>query len=521
MKRLLLIALVLIIGIAQVVAQGDCPAIVESALEATDAACTDTNRNQACYGNVNMEAEFDPAAGDLIFEKQGDIVNIGQLRTLRLSSMDAASSAWGVALMRVQANLPDTLPGQNVTFLLFGDVEIENAAVEQAQMPVSATASINVRGGPSTNDAVIGTLAAGESVTANGRLEDGSWLRIALPDGETGWVFAQLVTGEGDLSQLAVVTADDAVAAGLNPMQAFYFRSGVGDSPCSAAPESGILIQTPEGAGEITFRINEVDIALSSTIFIQAQAPGMLTIHGIENKAGVSAFGDGETVVAGTVLQVPLDENRAASGPPGELLPYDLGRLSALPLQYLPRPLTLGPPLEAADIAALPTPTRTVTQLSQDAFTDPAGDVVTCDTRVSADDPEADIKEVVVQKLANGIETTKVEVQMQTPLVSDYSFAIMLIFSSGNTYHLYLWEVHAGQFRIGALNPQNGQLLTDGASQASITHDRQTGIVAFEIPSSELPQDNLQLGVQSFHTPTEETQPQPTHCDAAGLFHIR
>jgi hypothetical protein len=26
--------------------------------------------------------------------------------------------------MRVQANLPDTLPGQNVTFLLFGDVEL-------------------------------------------------------------------------------------------------------------------------------------------------------------------------------------------------------------------------------------------------------------------------------------------------------------------------------------------------------------------------------------------------------------
>ena len=30
-------------------------------------------------------------------------------------------------------------------------------------------------------------------------------------------------------------------------MQAFYFRSGIGDAPCAEAPNSGILIQTPEG----------------------------------------------------------------------------------------------------------------------------------------------------------------------------------------------------------------------------------------------------------------------------------
>ena len=29
--------------------------------------------------------------------------------------------------MKLQANLPDSLPGQNVTFLMFGDVQIQNA----------------------------------------------------------------------------------------------------------------------------------------------------------------------------------------------------------------------------------------------------------------------------------------------------------------------------------------------------------------------------------------------------------
>ena len=35
--------------------------------------------------------------------------------------------------MQLQANLPDTLPGQNVTFLLFGNVEIENAVVGDSE----------------------------------------------------------------------------------------------------------------------------------------------------------------------------------------------------------------------------------------------------------------------------------------------------------------------------------------------------------------------------------------------------
>ncbi len=33
-------------------------------------------------------------------------------------------------MLRIQANLPDTMPGQNVTILLFGDVSIYNADSE-------------------------------------------------------------------------------------------------------------------------------------------------------------------------------------------------------------------------------------------------------------------------------------------------------------------------------------------------------------------------------------------------------
>jgi N-acetylmuramoyl-L-alanine amidase len=133
--------------------------------------------------------------------------------------------------------------------LLFGEVEIANAVGEPAPtLNVAASGNINVRGGPGTSFAVISSLQAGDAVTADGRTEDSAWLRVQLDDGGPGWVFAELVTAEGDANALSVRAADDTTPA-FRPMQAFYFRSGIGSAPRQAV-DSGMLIQTPKGAGE-------------------------------------------------------------------------------------------------------------------------------------------------------------------------------------------------------------------------------------------------------------------------------
>jgi hypothetical protein len=116
-----------VIALAQTV---DCPSIVEDALSATDNACEDTGRNEACYGNINLFAEPQENVPDFTFEQAGDRVKLETVKSLALSPMDTVMDIWGVALLRVQANIPDTLPGQNVTFLLFGNVAIENAQSE-------------------------------------------------------------------------------------------------------------------------------------------------------------------------------------------------------------------------------------------------------------------------------------------------------------------------------------------------------------------------------------------------------
>jgi hypothetical protein len=334
----------------------DCPTIVLSALNATDAACEATARNQACYGNILLQATPQEGIADFTFEQPGDIVDVAGVRSLTLQPLKEAEEVWGVALMRLQANLPDTVPGQNVTFLLFGDVEITNAVetnVEPITIEVVSTGNINVRSGPSTNDQRISQLAEGETVLADGRNPDSTWLRIQLSDGNPGWVSADLVTTDEDLSLLNVVDPLALPPPPLTPMQAFYFKSGIGDAPCEEAPDSGILIQTPEGAGQINFTVNDVNIQLGSTVYLQAQAGGEMTVNVVEHQATVSAQGTTRFVPAGSRVRVPLDNQLRASGPPSEPEPYNDADLAALPVDHMPRPIEVASALTQAEIDAL------------------------------------------------------------------------------------------------------------------------------------------------------------------------
>lgn len=125
-RKVFLTVFSLLMSISIAVAQQDtCPDLVAEALTATDSACTGISRNQACYGNISINAEL--ADDTLTFDKQGDMVDLTDIERMTLSPYIEADSSWGVALMSVQANIPDTVPGQNVTFLLFGDVDIANA----------------------------------------------------------------------------------------------------------------------------------------------------------------------------------------------------------------------------------------------------------------------------------------------------------------------------------------------------------------------------------------------------------
>lgn len=104
-----------------------CEQIVNVAVETAGSACNTLGRNQVCYGHRLVQVEFQEAAG-AAFGAPGDIADLLAVRQISASAFDSTQVAWGIALVKAQANIPDTLPGQNVTFLLFGETALDALA---------------------------------------------------------------------------------------------------------------------------------------------------------------------------------------------------------------------------------------------------------------------------------------------------------------------------------------------------------------------------------------------------------
>ena len=123
-----------LLSIAIVLAQAnECSELIQTALESAEEECASAERNQICYGNTALIVEAQPDASNFTFEHVGDIAEVAAIQRLQLAGLDVENGIWGVVLMRVQANIPDTLPGQNVTVMLFGNAEIRNGATSVAE----------------------------------------------------------------------------------------------------------------------------------------------------------------------------------------------------------------------------------------------------------------------------------------------------------------------------------------------------------------------------------------------------
>jgi hypothetical protein len=136
-----------------------------------------------------------------------------------------------------------------------------------------------------------------------------------------------------------------------SPMQAFLFRSGVEDRPCEAAPDSGLLIQTPQGVDEIAMLVNEVRIDLGSTAYLQAAPGGEMIVYLLDGQAEITAQGVSIIVPAGALGRIPLDANGLATGPPQGPEPYNASTLQSLPVPLLTDQVAIAPPLSSSGSA--------------------------------------------------------------------------------------------------------------------------------------------------------------------------
>lgn len=229
-----------------------CTELVEAALARAADACDDLGRNTACYGNGLIVTERRDA--DVRFDDVGDVADVADLTLIQTTALDLEAATWGVGVLNLQANLPDTQPGQNVRFLIYGDTTIED------------------------------------------------------------------------------VTEPDAPV----PMQAMVITGGVGQPQCQAAPESGVLVQSPQGI-TVTFEVNGVLISMGSTALLQ-EREGVLRVANVSGSVAVTVDDVSVALAPGEAIDVP-------TGTPGEdladLKPVvsEAAMSESLPLDLLPDPV--------------------------------------------------------------------------------------------------------------------------------------------------------------------------------------
>jgi uncharacterized protein YraI len=320
---------VFFLSLSVLVAQEACDAIVQTAIQTASENCMALRRNQACYGNTLIDAEAASHVEDFSFAAAGDIVNIVDIASLRLSS-NLGNGDWGISLLRLRADMPDSVIN-DVMLVLTGNVSIENAAY-QTILPVTANANTRLRSSPSTETDfnIIMGISAGTVMQAFGRLENGEWLKVQF-NGLEGWIAALNVDGDSERMTLPVT---DIAAPYYGPMQAFILRTDETENEsCEDMPPDGILIQTPEGSGMIEFRINEVSIRLGSTAFFTVTEQSLRS-YLLTGTANIAAQGQREFLPAGTFVDVPLSaDGSQAAGVPSFPAPYNLDEIEGLPLQ--------------------------------------------------------------------------------------------------------------------------------------------------------------------------------------------
>lgn len=313
-----------------------CAALVAGAPLAATSACEDLAPGEACLGNPNAQAQ---SSGGAAFAEPGDTLELSALDSITTEGADPAAGTWGVVAVALPANLPE---GEALSGVLFGQATLARAVAEAAEHPTLTVSNpsgteANLRGGAGTHYPVVGVLAGGASAVADGRNQASDWIRIQTESGPA-WVFARLVTWDGDLSTLDALAPDD-VSGGADtgaPFAAVALTTG-SDEACAGAA-SGFLLQAT-GENEAEIHINGASLRLANaTLLLRAEPGAALDVIALDGEATVSAQGAAVALSAGEQVRVPLggEDGLAASARPAQAQPFALAEASSAPVALLP-----------------------------------------------------------------------------------------------------------------------------------------------------------------------------------------
>jgi LysM repeat protein len=304
MRRFVWLCLVaLLIVSLPLIAQLDCPTLVEEALQMAGDNCNNLERNSVCYGYDRIDSIFTVPQPEGFFTQQQDRASLLDVTSLHTAPFNNAQREFGVAILNIQANVPETLPGQAVIFMMVGDTSVSNAVDSATALQPGITRTIRtvtstpLYSQPTVNASVRSTVDANAEIAVDGILGAGTFARV-IHDGEIVWAEISRLDA-ASIAELPIVEG-----GAHTPMQAFYFTTGIGQPTCREA-EPMIAVQSPEGI-QIEIAVNGVDIRMGSLVTLTNST---LTVH-----RGHVATSLGQTIEANITLELTRDANNNIIG---------------------------------------------------------------------------------------------------------------------------------------------------------------------------------------------------------------
>lgn len=262
---ILLMTLLLLAAVQPLVAQdnaSDCSPMIETRLANLQAQCSLLDPNSACLGTDIAGLTLHSGDGP---GESGSRITLADLQTVQTSALDPEAEQWGVAVLNSQATVPMSHEGPGLTFVMLGDVMLENLVPAESAVsivepiPVTALVQSNIRDVPSTNSNVIASAAPGTPLEADALSADQEWIRV-MYEGRIAWLSRSLVSSEQPLGDLPVMQRGQ-----MGLMQEFVLQTGSGLADCAGAVPSILIVQGPSGI-PVDIVVNGAQIRISSTI---------------------------------------------------------------------------------------------------------------------------------------------------------------------------------------------------------------------------------------------------------------
>lgn len=270
-----------------------CSQTVEKAIANIRLNCANLARDSLCYGHPTVDIAFAEDAAVEAFDRPSDRASAVNLASIRSSGLEQEREHFGIALLNLSANLPQTHQGSGIIIMLAGDAavanEIKPADAPALSAPLSTAALVDtiLFRHPGVIPEGVASVAADEILLVDAFDDSGEWLRV-VNDGTMAWVEAD------DVARLNAMATLPAIGAGATfPFQALSVSTDTALPECEQA-ESLVAIQTPPDL-PTSLTVNGVDIRVGAMVTLQQVHRNALslTVH----------RGEVTTIFGGTVKQ--------------------------------------------------------------------------------------------------------------------------------------------------------------------------------------------------------------------------